>query len=134
MLNNKVNLLVPLDEAQLILLIAAYEDFFANFKSTETSDATDALAHLRLDGDRTSDEYDFMDDAEDDDTTNSQTRTTQRSRDSKHKYVNLFEEVANRRQNHITVDLDDIKEVNHAKPRYSSPLTQSSGKSQWTAT
>jgi DNA replication licensing factor MCM7 len=33
-----------------------------NFKSTETEDA---LGDLRIDGDGTSDEYDFMDDAED---------------------------------------------------------------------
>lgn len=64
-----------------------------------------------------------MDDAEDDDTTNAQTMTMRRSRDNKHKYMDLFEEVANRRQDHITIDLDDIKEVNRANPRHFASLT-----------
>lgn len=84
---------------------AAFEDFLRNFKSSST-EAEDALDDLHLDGDGTSDEYDFMDDAED----NGAART-RRNQKSKAKYMNMLQDVADRTISQVTIELDDLKEV-----------------------
>lgn len=77
-----------------------------HFKSSST-EAEDALDDLHLDGDGTSDEYDFMDDADDGDAA----RTRARRQKSKAKYMNMLQDVADRTTSQVTVDLDDLKEV-----------------------
>ncbi|SMR57702.1 unnamed protein product [Zymoseptoria tritici ST99CH_3D1] len=81
---------------------AAFKDFLQNFKSSST-ETEDALEDLRLDGDGTSDEYDFMDDAE---YGNGETRRTK----SKVKYMNVLQSVADRKSSQVLVDLDDLVE------------------------
>jgi hypothetical protein len=77
----------------------AFEDFLRNFKSSST-EAEDALDDLRLDGDGTSDEYDFMDDVPD--------RTSATRRKTKTKYVEMLQDVADRKISQVLVDLDDL--------------------------
>ena len=78
-----------------------------NFKSSST-ETEDALEDLRLDGDGTSDEYDFMDDADD---TAAATRAQRRSATkSKAKYMNMLQDVADRMNSQVLVDLDDLKQ------------------------
>lgn len=79
----------------------AFEDFLRSFKSSST-EAEDALDDLRLDGDGTSDEYDFMDDADGENGTRAQRRKT------KHKYMDMLQDVADRKRSQILVDLDDL--------------------------
>ncbi|EME39226.1 hypothetical protein DOTSEDRAFT_91650 [Dothistroma septosporum NZE10] len=81
---------------------AAFKDFLQKFKSS-SSETEDALEGLNLDGDGTSDEYDFMDDA--DEGARSRNRTK-----SKLKYMHMLQEVADRKSGQILVDLDDLNE------------------------
>lgn len=94
---------------------AAFEDFLRNFKSSSTS-TEDALEDLHLDGDGTSDEYDFLDDADADD----ETRAQRRQR-SKAKYTSLLQDIADRTKSQILVALDDLKEFEESRLN-SAPL------------
>ena len=57
-----------------------------------------------------SDEYDFMDD-EDDGNAAQRSRRQERRRDPKRKYMQLLQDIADRKASHITIDLDDLDEV-----------------------
>ncbi|KKY24266.1 putative dna replication licensing factor cdc47 [Diplodia seriata] len=78
----------------------AIEDFLRNYKSS-SAEATDALEGLQLDGD--DDEYDFMDESDD-----NGPQRNRRARDPKHKYMQLLQHVADRKTNHVLVELDDL--------------------------
>ena len=80
----------------------AFQAFLEKFEISKTS-ASEAIDGLNLDGDHTSDEYDFMDDADDD--------RTRSSRRPKRKYMDMLQEVANRDRQNIVVELDDLQEV-----------------------
>lgn len=82
----------------------AFESFLKKFETSKTSSdaAAEAIDSLHLDGDHTSDEYDFMDDVTD----NANTR-----RRPKRKYMEMLQEVADRERQNILVDLDDLQEV-----------------------
>lgn len=84
---------------------AAFEDFLRNFKST-SAETEDAFDELHLDGDGTSDEYDFMDDAEG---AEDRTRTQRRSK-SKAKYATTLQDVADRTKSQVLIELDDLSE------------------------
>lgn len=89
-------------------MTAAFEEFLRSFKSS-TSEAEDALEDLALeDGD--SEEYDFMDDAEDGATAPG-TRRQRRQRRSKQKYMQMLQDVADRKRTNVVVDLDDLDQV-----------------------
>ena len=93
----------PVDyEAQL----DAFQSFLEKFETTKTAtdEAAEAIDGLNLDGDHTSDEYDFMDDAEDG---ASQTR---RQQGKKRKYIEMLQEVADRDRQNVLVELDDLRE------------------------
>jgi DNA replication licensing factor MCM7 len=82
-----------------------FKDFLKGFKSFESASeaaATEAIQGLRIDGDRTDDEYDFMDDVE----TEGGAR-----RDPKTKYMRMLQDVANRDSNSILIELDDLATV-----------------------
>ncbi|KAK5133649.1 Mcm2-7 hexameric complex component [Meristemomyces frigidus] len=87
---------------------AAFEDFLRSFKSS-TTETEDALDDLRLDGD--SDEYDFMDDAANG---AERAQTGRRGARSKAKYVNVLQDIADRTQSQILIDLDDLDEYEKA--------------------
>ena len=82
----------------------AFEDFLQSYKTTDALEVTEE-SHLDVDG--TSDEYDFMDDVVD---AGGNSRPRGR-RDPKHKYMDLLQNIADRRQDHIYIDLDDLDEV-----------------------
>lgn len=94
------NFTAPVDYA---VQQSAFEDFLASFKSTAT---TDALEDPQIDSDGTSDEYDFMDDVVD-----GQGQQSRRRRDPKRKYMDMLQNVADRKRDHIYIDLDDLDEV-----------------------
>lgn len=101
-----LNWKAPVDyEAQL----DAFQSFLDKFEATKTAqeEAAEAIDGLHLDGDHTSDEYDFMDDADDENADNA----TNRRKTNKRKYQQMLQEVADRERNNITIELDDLKQV-----------------------
>lgn len=86
--------------------IEAFQSFLEKFETSKTSPdvAAEAIDSLYLDGDHTSDEYDFMDDVEDGGGNNSRRRP-------KRKYMDMLQEVADRERQNILIDLDDLQEV-----------------------
>ncbi|KIW71863.1 hypothetical protein PV04_00093 [Phialophora macrospora] len=83
----------------------AFQSFLEKFETSKTSpDATaEAIDGLHLDGDHTSDEYDFMDDLADEDRAGSRRRP-------KRKYMDMLQEVADRERQNIVIELDDLNE------------------------
>lgn len=84
--------------------LEAFQSFLEKFETSKTESATEAIDGLHLDGDHTSDEYDFMDDVGNDENSRSRRRP-------KRKYMDMLQEVANRERQNIVVELDDLKEV-----------------------
>lgn len=90
----------------------AFKDFLKHFKTLQSSSetaATEAMEDLNIDGDRTSDEYDFMDDA--DDQEGAETRGARRRREPKLKYMQILQDIANRDISNIVIELDDLEVV-----------------------
>jgi hypothetical protein len=89
----------------------AFKDFLQHFKtlqSTSEAAATEAMEDLNIDGDRTSDEYDFMDDVDDE---GAGTRGASRRREPKLKYMQILQDIANREVSNIVIELDDLDVV-----------------------
>lgn len=92
--------------------VDAFKDFLKHFKTLQSNSeaaATEALEDLNIDGNRTSDEYDFMDDMEDDQ--GAQSRGTRRRREPKLKYMQILQDIANRDITNIVIELDDLETV-----------------------
>lgn len=89
---------------------AAFEDFLQTFKTTPTTAITDALGGMNIDQDDLSDEYDFMDD-DDNEGQNARRQTRSQSKMPKLKYLDLLQKVADRYEDEITIDLDDVAKV-----------------------
>jgi DNA replication licensing factor MCM7 len=88
-----------------------FKDFLQHFKtlqSTSEAAATEALEDLNIDGDRSSDEYDFMDDVDDE---GADTRGARRRREPKLKYMQILQDIANRDASNIVIELDDLDVV-----------------------
>ncbi|KAK8167959.1 MCM2/3/5 family-domain-containing protein [Phyllosticta citrichinensis] len=81
---------------------AAFEDFLRSYKSSST-EATDALEDLQIDGE--DEDYDFLDDDD-----GEGVQRSRRNRSPKVKYMQMLQEVANRTRNSILIDLDDLDE------------------------
>lgn len=88
---------------KLTRAVAAFEDFLRNYKSSST-EAADALEGLQIDGD--DEEYDFMDESDD-----AGPQRSRRPRDPKHKYMQLLQDVADRKTNQVLIELDDLDQV-----------------------
>ena len=89
---------------------AAFEEFLKNYKSTQTDldlAATDAFQDLNIDGDGTSDEYDFMDDVAD----GKAARHPEQHNEPKRKYMDMLQRVADRQIGEVTIELDDLDNV-----------------------
>jgi len=86
--------------------VEAFQSFLEKFETSKTSPdaATEGIRGLDLDGDQTSDEYDFMDDIADRDGNNVRRRP-------KRKYLDMLLDVANRERPDILIELDDLREV-----------------------
>lgn len=88
-----------------------FKDFLQHFKtlqSTSEAAATEAMEDLNIDGNRTSDEYDFMDDIDDG---GAETRGARRRREPKLKYMQILQDIANRDVSNIVIELDDLEIV-----------------------
>ncbi|KAJ6124057.1 Nucleic acid-binding OB-fold [Penicillium samsonianum] len=86
-----------------------FKDFLKGFKTFQSSSeaaATEALEDLNIDDGQTSDEYDFMDDA--DETNGANTRGARRHREPKLKYMQILQDIANRDKSNILIELDDL--------------------------
>jgi DNA replication licensing factor MCM7 len=91
------------------LAIDAFVDFLKTYKTSST-DATEALEELNLDEeDGLSDEYDFMEDADGENAGRQQTR--RRERHPKLKYMQLLQDISDRNQSNILIELDDLETV-----------------------
>jgi DNA replication licensing factor MCM7 len=91
----------------------AFKDFLQHFKTFESASeaaATEAIEDLHIDGDATSDEYDFMDDVENE---NGQqgTRACRGRREPKLKYMQILQDIADRERSNVLIELDDLATV-----------------------
>lgn len=95
-----------------------FKDFLKHFKTLQSSSeaaATEAMEDLNIDGNRTSDEYDFMDDVEDEEGVEHGAR---RRKEPKLKYMQILQDIANRDINNIVIELDDLEVVGLYKSRF----------------
>lgn len=95
----------PVDYPAQTLAFKEFLKGFKTFQSSSEAAATEALEGLNIDEDRSSDEYDFMDDA---DETNG---GTTRRREPKLKYMQILQDIANREKSHVQIELDDLETV-----------------------
>ena len=82
-----------------------FEEFLRDFKSS-SSEAAERLGGLRLTGDGLADDYDLMDESDDPVADGADAR-----RGPKHKYMDMLQDVADRVQSTIVIDLDDVDAV-----------------------
>lgn len=104
----------------------AFRDFLENFKSSQSTSeeaATDAIDDLNLDEDRTSDEYDFMDDVAEEEGV--RRRRAAGSKPSKRKYMSILQDVADREKTNVLIELDDLDEVRTVASTLCSAITDS---------
>lgn len=87
--------------------LAAFEDFLTSFKSSETS-ATTALENLNIEEDGLSEEYDFLEDADELNGAAAPNRSRRRQRDPKQKYMEILQSVADRHTSEVCIELDDL--------------------------
>ena len=86
---------------------AAFEDFLLNYKSVQ-SDLDRAVQDLNIDGDDTSDEYDFMDDV----AGGKEARQPNgQHKEPRVKYMDMLQKVADRELDEVTIELDDLDDV-----------------------
>jgi DNA replication licensing factor MCM7 len=88
---------------------AAFEDFLQTFKTSPKDGLSGALSDMNIDEDDFSDEYDFMDD--DDEEGNARREARSQAKIPKLKYKDLLQKVADRYEEEITIDLDDLAKV-----------------------
>ncbi|TQV99415.1 hypothetical protein V2A60_004889 [Cordyceps javanica] len=84
----------------------AFELFLRDFKTTPEHTITTAMGNITIDEDDLSDEYDFMD--EDDQTGERRRHEKELRRVPHHKYKEILQSLADRRQDEIVIDLDDL--------------------------
>ena len=93
-----------------LTLVAAFEEFLQSFKSTPTSALANALSDMNIEEDDLSDEYDFMDD-EDEGGADARRQARLQANQPTLKYMDLLRKVADRYEDEITIDLDDLAKV-----------------------
>jgi DNA replication licensing factor MCM7 len=92
------------------LFAEAFEEFLQNFKTSPKSGLAGALSDMNIDEDDFSDEYDFMDD-DDEEGQNARREARSQAKIPKLKYKELLQKVADRYEDEITIDLDDLAKV-----------------------
>lgn len=88
----------------------ALEDFLSSFKTQPKSELAHALGDMNIDEDDFSDDYDFMDD-EDDEEQQTRRQARKQAQTPKFKYKDLLQRIADRYEDEITIDLDDLAKV-----------------------
>lgn len=73
----------------------------------------EAFGDLNIDGDATSDEYDFMDDVAGGKDARQPNRS---SKEARRKYLDMLQDVADRKANEVTIELDDLDNVSRSNP------------------
>ena len=87
----------------------AFESFLGAFKTSKTDSVADGLLDMNIDDDDISDEYDF---AESDEEAQEARRAARKLASMPHtKYMDILQQVANRQQDEVTIELDDLFEV-----------------------
>lgn len=76
------------------------------------------LNGLNIDEDHLSDEYDFIDD-DDEGGENARRQVRLRDKEPKLKYMELLQRVADRYEDEITIELDDLAKVGYSHMEYS---------------
>lgn len=94
--------------------LAAFEDFLTDYKSTTTDldIPANALQELTIDGDNTSDEYDFMDDIT---AAKEKQRPIQQTKGPSKKYMDQLQEVVDRKRDEVLIELDDLDNVSSSR-------------------
>ena len=92
----------------VICYSAAFEDFLTSFKSSETS-AASALENLNIDEDGLSEEYDFLEDADELNGAAAPNNSRRHQQDPKQKYMEILQSVADRHTSEVCVELDDLE-------------------------
>ncbi len=87
------------------------EDFLQSFKTSLKTELAGALGDMNIEEDDFSDEYDFMDDEDDDEGHNTRREARTQAKVPKLKYMDVLQKVADRYEDEITVDLDDLAKV-----------------------
>ncbi|KAH8657561.1 MCM2/3/5 family-domain-containing protein [Tricladium varicosporioides] len=99
----------------------AFEEFLRTFKTSPTSQLTHALGDMNIDEDDLSDEYDFMDD-DDDEGQAARREARAQSKVPKLKYAELLQKVADRIEDEITIDLDDLAKYDDLLDENGTPM------------
>ncbi|PSS12809.1 hypothetical protein M430DRAFT_20724 [Amorphotheca resinae ATCC 22711] len=100
---------------------AAFEEFLQTFKTSPTSALANALGDMNIDEDDFSDEYDFMDD-DDEEGRDARRKERSQAKQPKLKYVELLQKVADRYEDEITIDLDDLAKYDELLEQSGTPL------------
>ncbi|KAH7417392.1 MCM2/3/5 family-domain-containing protein [Cadophora sp. MPI-SDFR-AT-0126] len=99
----------------------AFEDFLSTFKASPKSELAGALHEMNIDEDDFSDDYDFMDD-DDDEGQESRRRARVQPKVPKLKYMEVLQKVADRYEDEITIDLDDLAQYDQVLEESGTPL------------
>lgn len=94
-----------------------FKDFlqtFRTFESASETAAAEAIEDLHINGDSTSDEYDFMDDVENG--VSGQGTADKRRKEPKLKYMQMLQDVADRLKTNVVIELDDLDTVSLRSP------------------
>lgn len=115
----------PKTDLSISIAPVAFEEFLSNFKTTPEQSITHDLGNITIDEDELSDEYDFADEDEDTQDRRRQERRerAQRRKGPHHKYREILQDLADRKIQEVTVDLDDLADVRLTPPRSRSTLT-----------
>jgi DNA replication licensing factor MCM7 len=82
----------------------------STFKTSPTANIAHALGDMNIDEDDLSDDYDFMDD-DDDQGQGTRRQAKSQAKLPKLKYLDLLQKVADRYEDEITIELDDLAKV-----------------------
>lgn len=111
----------------------AFESFLGSFKSTPVSTLASAIDGMNIDEDDFSDDYDFMDD-EEEETANARRQARKQANQPSLKYVELLQKIADRVEDEITIDLDDVVKVGFRSQEYGTALMDQSTTEHWKTT
>ncbi|TVY41074.1 DNA replication licensing factor [Lachnellula occidentalis] len=100
---------------------AAFEEFLQTFKTSPSASITHALGDMNIDEDDLSDEYDFMDE-DDNEGQNARRQERSQAKMPKLKYLDLLQKVADRYEEEITIDLDDLAKYDRLSEENGQPL------------
>ncbi|CAL3962119.1 hypothetical protein PZA11_000634 [Diplocarpon coronariae] len=100
----------------------AFEDFLSTFKTAPKSELAGALHDMNIDEDDFSDDYDFMDD-DDEERQNTRIQSRAQAKAPKLKYVEILQKIADRNEEEITIDLDDLAQYDQMLEESGNPLS-----------